>query len=141
MRMKMDSKEYITVKQYAEIVGCSEQYVRKQIAKGMFYTIERKNAQNNRKQYMIPVDSLPLEIREQLLATNKKTIKSSVKSSFARGSRRCTTDFPGKNCPSVISVIMPVPPFPEAAEEAAAMPAPRSEPLFPPGIHPRAAWS
>lgn len=67
----MDNTKYITVQKYAKIIDCSVRYVNKQIKDGKIVahcSINEKNV----KKYMIPVDSLPLEIREQLLATNKK---------------------------------------------------------------------
>lgn len=75
----MDNTKYITVKQLAQLRSCSVSFIHKRIEDGNI-TVERGiNEKNNRMQYMIPVDSLPLELREQLLANDVKKVPSKAK--------------------------------------------------------------
>lgn len=74
----MNNAKYITVKKYAEIAGCSERHIQKQIDMGAICA-EVVISEKNRKKYMIPVASLPLEIREKLLVESKKKAPSKAK--------------------------------------------------------------
>lgn len=51
--------EYLTVKEVAELKGCSERYIQNCISKGKFEAIKEVCEQNNCMQYKIPVSALP----------------------------------------------------------------------------------
>ena len=57
--------DYLTVKEVADLKGCSVQYVQKMAKCGRIETVVETNAQNNRLQYKIPVSALPVELRER----------------------------------------------------------------------------
>ena len=53
---------YITTEQYAELKGCSDRYVRKQIQDGKIKALLNETAANHRKEYIIPLSALPEEM-------------------------------------------------------------------------------
>lgn len=53
---------YVTTEQYAEIKGCSVQHVQKQIKDGKIKALLNDKAANNRKEYIIPLSTLPEDI-------------------------------------------------------------------------------
>lgn len=55
--------DYLTVKEVAELKGCSERYVRKQISDGTISANEIVNQSNGRTCYSIPITSLPEELQ------------------------------------------------------------------------------
>lgn len=80
----MNNKKYITVKQYAELAGCTKQYISKQITNGSIAVERGVNEKNNRMQYMIPVDSLPSAMRERILAERTKAVPTKAKKLMER---------------------------------------------------------
>jgi hypothetical protein len=63
--------DLLTVKQTAELKGCSDRYIRQQIKAGEIYAQEHPDPENNRKQYMIPVSSLPQDLQRKYYARLK----------------------------------------------------------------------
>lgn len=65
--------EYLSVKEVAELKGCSERYVRTLIKNGKLNVVERVNQRNNKKEYVFDVDTLPDNLREKYYRNlNKK---------------------------------------------------------------------
>ena len=54
--------DYLTVKEVAEIKGCSEQYIKKIIKDGKMEAVTEQN-EKNRPKYLIPVSALPEELK------------------------------------------------------------------------------
>lgn len=82
--------DYITVKQYAELKGCTTQYVQKALKDGKIGAVQQINPQNNKMQYLIPVSALPEEIKAKYyksiakecpVPAPKKTEKTALKQS------------------------------------------------------------
>lgn len=57
--------EYITVKEYAGLKGCSVRNIQIQVNKGKISAITQENTDNKCKQYLIPVTELPEELRKR----------------------------------------------------------------------------
>ena len=55
--------DYLTVKEYAELKGCTERYIQKKIQNGEIYAEQRPHPQNKRMCYMIPVSTLSEELQ------------------------------------------------------------------------------
>ncbi len=55
--------ETLTVKEVAQLKGCSEQYIKKIITQGKLAAIEQLNEVNRQKQYFIEVSSLPEDLQ------------------------------------------------------------------------------
>lgn len=55
--------DYLTVKELAELKGCSGQYIRKQIAIGAINADQVVNEANGHTSYLIPVSSLSEELQ------------------------------------------------------------------------------
>ncbi|MCM1271631.1 MAG: DDE-type integrase/transposase/recombinase [Ruminococcus flavefaciens] len=55
--------DYLTVKELAELKGCSLQHLQKQIKIGKIYAEQKLHPQNNKMCYMIPITSLPEELQ------------------------------------------------------------------------------
>ena len=56
--------EYLTVKEVAELKGCSERYVKKTIQEGKLEAEQTVN-EKNRPKYLIPVSALPRELQSR----------------------------------------------------------------------------
>lgn len=61
--------ECLTVKQVAGIKGCSQQYIRKIIGQGKITAIEAEEPINHRIQYLIPIETLPEDLRQKYYAS------------------------------------------------------------------------
>lgn len=57
--------EYLTVKEIAELKGCSIQYVKRIAKEGKLEAIQELNPDNNCMQYKIPVSALPEELKDK----------------------------------------------------------------------------
>lgn len=57
--------DFLTVKDAAVIYGHDERHIRRLIAAGEIQAEQRQNPNNGRKQYMIPVSSLPEELQKR----------------------------------------------------------------------------
>lgn len=68
--------ELLTVKEVAELKGCGVRYVQGLIKSGSIYAQEHTNPGNNRKQYLIPVSSLPKELQRKYYSKMKKVAVS-----------------------------------------------------------------
>ena len=55
--------DYLSVKEVAELKGCSVQYIKKIAHDGKIEAVRELNPQNNCMQYMIPVSALPEELQ------------------------------------------------------------------------------
>ena len=55
--------DYLTVKQVAELKGCSERYIQRIVQNGKLEAIQELNPDNNCMQYKIPVSALPEELK------------------------------------------------------------------------------
>lgn len=55
--------DYLTVKEVAELKGCSERYIQRIVQNGKLEAIQELNPDNNCMQYKIPVSALPEEIQ------------------------------------------------------------------------------
>ena len=56
--------EYLTVKEVAELKGCSERYIQNCISKGKLESKSELNAKGKEK-YLIPVSALPRELQSR----------------------------------------------------------------------------
>lgn len=66
--------DLLTVKQTAELYGYAERHVRRLIKAGDIYAQEHKNPDNGRKQYMIPVSSLPADVQKRYYKSIEKDL-------------------------------------------------------------------
>ena len=57
----------LTVKEVAELKGCTQRYVRILIQKGDIKAIENKNPSNNRREYLIRLEDLPENLQRKYL--------------------------------------------------------------------------
>ena len=57
--------DFLTVKEMADLKGCSVQYIKKLAHDGKIQTVQEINMQNNCMQYMIPVAALPEELKQK----------------------------------------------------------------------------
>ena len=57
--------EYLTVREVAELKGCSERYIKRIAKEGKLSAIQEINPQNNCMQYKIPVTALPDELKSR----------------------------------------------------------------------------
>lgn len=57
--------DYLSVKEVAELKGCSVQYIKKIAHDGKIEAVRELNPQNNCMQYMIPVSALPEELQQR----------------------------------------------------------------------------
>ena len=57
--------EYLTVKEVAELKGCSVRYVQNCVSKGKLQAVQEYSSQNNCLQYMIPISALSVELKER----------------------------------------------------------------------------
>ena len=78
----------LKVAEVAALKGCTERYIRKQIYNNKLNAIELSEASNNRKEYGIPIDTLPENLKSKYYARKRselglqpenKTIKSANK--------------------------------------------------------------
>lgn len=63
--------DLLTVKEVAELKGCTSQYIRKIVKEGKLEAVEDSNPANNRKQYLIPVSALPEKLQSKYYANIK----------------------------------------------------------------------
>lgn len=63
--------DLLTVKEVAELKGCSAQYLRKIIKDGKLEAQEDSDPKNNIKQYLVPVSALPDELQRKYYANIK----------------------------------------------------------------------
>lgn len=63
--------DLLTVKEVAELKGCSEQYIRRIIKEGKLEAEEDNDPKNNIKQYLVPVSALPEELQKKYYAKIK----------------------------------------------------------------------
>ncbi|MDE7281526.1 MAG: hypothetical protein K2N36_07280, partial [Ruminiclostridium sp.] len=80
--------DYLKVAEVADLKGCTERYIRKQICNNQLIAIELSNASNNRKEYGIPIEALPEKLKAKYYARKrtelglqpeKKTVKTAYK--------------------------------------------------------------
>lgn len=64
--------EYLTVKEVAELKGCSGSYVSRLIKCGKLKSITESNEKNGQPRYMIPVSSLPEDLKSKYYGRLKK---------------------------------------------------------------------
>ena len=57
----------LTVKEVAELKGCTQRYVRMLIQKGDIKAVENKNSSNNRREYLIRLEDLPENLQRKYL--------------------------------------------------------------------------
>ena len=55
--------DYLTVKEVAELKGCTERYIQRIVQNGKLEAIQELNSDNNCMQYKIPVSALPEELK------------------------------------------------------------------------------
>ncbi|EYE88294.1 hypothetical protein Q428_08825 [Fervidicella metallireducens AeB] len=63
--------DLLTVKEVAELKGCTERYIRKIIKDGKLEAQEDSDPKNNIKQYLVPVSALPEELQKKYYAKIK----------------------------------------------------------------------
>ena len=63
--------ELITVKEVAQLKGCSEQYIRTTISKGKLQAYKSENPANKLKQYLIPLNTLDPMLQAKYYGKNK----------------------------------------------------------------------
>lgn len=61
----------LTVKEIAELKGCSEQYIKKLVAENKLVCVETTN-EKNRKKYLIPLSSLPGNLQRKYYQQKKR---------------------------------------------------------------------
>ncbi|MDE6021192.1 MAG: helix-turn-helix domain-containing protein, partial [Ruminococcus sp.] len=64
--------EYLTVKEMADLKGCKPQHIRKLAKDGKLETVLREHPQNHKPCYMIPVSSLPDDLKSRYYSRLKK---------------------------------------------------------------------
>lgn len=64
--------DMLTVKEAAELKGCSERHIRRYIIAGDIYAQEHNTPGNHHKQYMIPVSALSQDLQRKYYARLKK---------------------------------------------------------------------
>lgn len=64
--------DYLTVKEVAELKGCKPQYMRKLAKDGKLNAVVRDHPQNHKPCYMIPVSSLPNDLKSKYYSRLKK---------------------------------------------------------------------
>jgi len=57
--------DLLTVKEVAELKGCTERYIRRIIKDGKLQAQEDSNPANNIKQYLVPVSALPEDLQQK----------------------------------------------------------------------------
>lgn len=67
--------DYLTVKEYAELKGCTERYIQKKIQNGEIYAEQRPHPQNKQMCYMIPVSTLSEELQAKYYNRLKADLK------------------------------------------------------------------
>lgn len=97
--------EYLTVKETAELKGCSERYIQRLIKNGKMVSEQVNNIYNNQPCYMIPVSSLPEDLQakyyrqkrtETGILPEKTNDKSNEKTAFkyrSKGTKKAFEDF------------------------------------------------
>lgn len=70
--------EYLTVKEVAELKGCSIRYIRQLIQSQKLQAEETVNKQNNKKQYVIPVSALPEELQTKYYCKITKNAETKI---------------------------------------------------------------
>ncbi len=68
----------LTVREVAELKGCSIRFIQSQIKKGELKAEETISEANNRKMYVIEPDSLPEELKAKYYKSQKKELKETV---------------------------------------------------------------
>lgn len=66
--------EYLSVKEVAELKGCSVQYIKKIAHDGKLKAVQEINPQNNCMQYMIPVSALSEELQQKYYGSLNVTV-------------------------------------------------------------------
>ena len=66
--------EYLTVKEVAELKGCSVQYIKKIAKDGKIEAVQELNPDNNCMQYKIPVSALPEELKAKYYKQKQKEL-------------------------------------------------------------------
>lgn len=64
--------DYLTVKETAELKGCSERYIQRLIKNGKIVSEQVNNIYNNQPCYMIPVSALPEDLQARYYAKLRK---------------------------------------------------------------------
>lgn len=70
--------DYLTVKEYAELKGCTERYIKRICKEGKIPAEQRPHPQNKKMCYMIPVSALPEEIQAKYYGKRKAEINLPV---------------------------------------------------------------
>ena len=65
--------EYLTVKEVAELKGCSERYIKKIVQNGKLEALTETN-EKNRPKYLIPVSALPEELKAKYYKQKQKEL-------------------------------------------------------------------
>ncbi|MGN1105584.1 MAG: hypothetical protein ACI4RH_02960, partial [Huintestinicola sp.] len=65
--------DYISVKEYADIKGCSVRYIQQQIKIGKITAVEETSSKNCRK-FLIPIDNLPENLKEKYYRQKNKEL-------------------------------------------------------------------
>ncbi len=65
-------KKQLTVREAAQLMGCSERHIRSLIAEGEILAVEVDCAANGQKQYSIPVETLRGELKDKVFAQRMK---------------------------------------------------------------------
>ncbi|MCM1525525.1 MAG: Mu transposase C-terminal domain-containing protein, partial [Ruminococcus sp.] len=66
--------EYLTVKEVAELKGCSVRYIQSCVSKGKIESVRERSADNNCIQYKIPVSSLSEELKEKYYKQQRENL-------------------------------------------------------------------
>ena len=61
--------EYLTVKEVAELKGCTARYIKRIVQEGKLEAIQELNPDNNCMQYKIPVSALPDPLQKKYYGT------------------------------------------------------------------------
>ena len=66
--------DYLKVSEVALLKGCTERYIQKQIANNQLLAIELPDAANNRKEYGVPVEALPDQLKTKYYARKRNEL-------------------------------------------------------------------
>ena len=55
--------DYLSVKELAELKGCSERYIKRICSTGKIFAEQQEHPQNHKMCYMIPITTLPEELQ------------------------------------------------------------------------------
>ena len=71
---KEDNVDYLTVKELAELKGCSERYAKRIVKDGKIHAEMQKNPETKKMRYIIPISTLPEDLKAKYYNNLKKEV-------------------------------------------------------------------